>query len=192
MSHLSLLGGDLAKAERFASGALGLFPSYHYALAALAQVRQAQNRNDDAVALLEQRYKVAPHAENLFSLAEALKRAGHEKEAAEAFAQFEPMSLKESNIGDNSNHELMAYYVDDAAQPTKALEVAKRELQRRRDVLTIDCYAWALAASGDYARANVEMQKVLAVGTQDPKIREHARVIAEHARLQAELKQPAQ
>jgi tetratricopeptide (TPR) repeat protein len=181
MSHLSLLGGDIPKAERFATGALGLFPSYHYALAALAQVRLSQNRNDEAVALLEQRYKAAPHAENLFSLAEALKRAGREKEAGQAFAAFEPLSLKESNIGDNSNHELMAYYVDDARQPAKALEIAERELQRRRDILTIDGYAWALAATGDYAKAYAEMQKVLAVGTKDPKIREHARVIAERA-----------
>jgi tetratricopeptide (TPR) repeat protein len=191
MSHLSLVAGDLPKAESFATGALGLFPSYHYALAALAQVRLTQNRNDDAVALLEQRYKAAPHAENLFSLAEALKRAGREKEAEKAFAEFEPMSLKESNIGDNSNHELMAYYVDDAAQPAKALELAERELARRRDILTIDGYAWALAATGDYAKANAEMQTILAVGTKDPKIREHARVIAEHARqhLQAGLTQ---
>jgi tetratricopeptide (TPR) repeat protein len=190
MSHLELLDGDLKRAEMFAGGALGLFPSYHYALAALAQVRLAQNRNDDAVALLEQRYKVAPHAENLFSLAEALKRAGRENEAKHAFAEFETQSLKESNIGDNSNHELMAYYVDDAAQPTKALAIAEKELQRRRDILTIDCYAWALAASGDYAKANAEMQKVLAVGTKDPKIREHARVIEEHAQ-QAKLDQQA-
>ena len=192
MSHLSLVDGDLPKAERFATGALGLFPSYHYALAALAQVRLSQNRNDEAVALLEQRYKAAPHAENLFSLAEALKRAGRAKEADQAFATFEPMSLKESGIGDNSNHELMAYYVDDAAQPAKALEVAKRELQRRRDVLTMDGYAWALAATGDYAKANLEMLKVLALGTKDPRIREHARVIAEHAQqLQAGVLQPA-
>ena len=93
--------------------------------------------------------------------------------------------MKESNIGDNSNHELMAYYVDDAGQPEKALEVARRELNRRRDILTLDCYAWALAASGDYAQASVEMQKILAVGTKDPKIREHAKAIAEHVRQEA-------
>jgi len=184
MSHLSLVDGDVNKAERFATGALGLFPSYHYALAALAQVRTTQNRNADAVDLLEQRYKVAPHAENLFSLAEALKRAGRNAEAEQAFAEFERQSLKESGIGDNSNHELMAYYVDYAKQPGKALALAEQELKRRRDVMTLDCYAWALAASGNYTKADAEIQKVLAVGTKDPRIHEHAKVIAEHLSAQ--------
>ena len=174
MSHLEFVAGDLKQAELFANGALGLFPSYHYALAALAQVRESQGRYDDAVALFAERYKVAPHAENLFSLAEALKRAGRDAESEKDFAEFERQSLKESTIGDNSNHELMAFYTDDARQPDKAVALARMELNRRRDIVTLDGYAWALAASGNYTQADVEMQKVLTVGTKDPKIREHA------------------
>jgi tetratricopeptide (TPR) repeat protein len=180
MSHLAFVAGDTKKAEMYANGALGLFPSYHYALAALAQVRESEGRYDDAVALYQQRYNKAPHAENLFSLAEALKRAGREAEAEKDFAEFERQSLKESTIGDNSNHELIAYYTDDAKQPDKALAIARMELNRRRDIVTVDGYAWALAASGDYAHADIEMQKVLAVGTKDAKIREHARAIQQY------------
>jgi tetratricopeptide (TPR) repeat protein len=184
MSHLEFVAGDAQKAEMYANGALGLFPSYHYALAALAQVRESEGRYDDAAALYQQRYNKAPHAENLFSLAEALKRAGREAEAEKDFAEFERQSLKESTIGDNSNHELMAYYTDDARQPDKALAIARLELNRRSDVVTLDGYAWALAASGNYAQADVEMQKVLAVGTKDRKIYQHAQVIQQH--LQSE------
>jgi tetratricopeptide (TPR) repeat protein len=192
LSHLSLINNDLKNAELYANGALGLFPAYHYALAALAQVREAQNRPQDAVELLAQRYKAAPHAENLFSLAEALKRSGHDAEADQAFAQFEKASLAESNIGDNSNHELMAYYVDDAKQPQKALVIAEKELLRRRDITTLDCYAWALAAAGEYQKAGAEMKKVLAVGTKDPKILAHAKQIEQGAKLaeQARLDPP--
>jgi tetratricopeptide (TPR) repeat protein len=180
MSHLSFVDGNLASAETMANGALGLFPGYHYALSALAQVRTAQKRYDEAVSLQEQRYKAAPHAENLFALAEALHRAGREQDAKAAFAEFEQKSLKESNIGDNSNHELMAYYVDYAKLPAKALVLARQELNRRHDVMTIDCFAWALAASGDYLQANAEIRKAIVVGTKDPKILEHAKVIADH------------
>jgi hypothetical protein len=115
--------------------------SGHYALGSLAQVRMSQNRFDDAVARLQQRYDAAPHASNLFALAE-------------------------SAITDNANHELMSYYTDFAHQPEKALEIARTELTRRHDVYTLDCYAWALA-----------------VGVKDPKILNHASVIA------AQLKQ---
>ncbi len=180
IAHLQLLSGNLMEAETYATGALGLFPNYHYALGTLAQIRTAQNRYDDAVVLLEKRYAAAPHAENLFALAEALDHAGRKDDAAKAFAEFEQKSLKESGITDNSNHELIAYYVDYAHQPAKALEVAKLELTRRRDAFTLDAYAWSLAASGDYAQANAEMQKALAFGVKDPKILHHASEIAQH------------
>jgi len=180
ISHLQFLSGNLPQAETYANGALGLFPNYHYALGILAQVRLAQNRNDEAVALLEKRYAAAPHAENLFALAEALDRAGRKDDAAKAFAEFEQKSLRESNITDNSNHELIAYYVDYAHQPSKALEVARQELARRHDAFTLDAYAWSLAASGDYVQANVEMKKALAFGVKDPKVLRHASEIAQH------------
>ncbi len=101
-----------------------MFPDYHYALGTLAQVKQAQNRNEEAVALLEKRYAAAPHAENQFALAEALDKAGHKDAAAKAFAGFEQKALAESNITDNANHELIAYYVDYAHEPAKALKIA--------------------------------------------------------------------
>jgi tetratricopeptide (TPR) repeat protein len=180
MAHLNVVAGDLAKAEMYANGALSLFPNYHYALGTLAQIRVAQKRYDEAVALLRTRYAAASHAENLYALAEALELAGQKEEAAKDFAEFEKKSLAETNITDNSNHELIAYYVDHAHQPAKALEVARRELDRRKDVFTLDCYAWALAASGDYETANAEIQKAVQVGVKDPKILMHAGVIAGH------------
>ncbi len=168
------------KAEMFAAGALGVFSDYHYALGALAQVRNAQKRYEEAVKLLRTRYAAAPHAENLFALAEALELAGKTEEAQKDFGEFERQSLKATNIGDDSSHELMAYYTDHAHQPEKALEVAQRELERRKDVFTLDCYAWALAASLDFASTNIEIQKALQVGVRDPQIRAHAQYIAEH------------
>ena len=89
-----------------------------------------------------------------------------------------------SSLADNSNHELIAYYVDHAHQPAKAHEVARREIARRQDVFTLDCYAWALAATGDYRAAHAQMQKALQVGIKDPKILSHAEFIAEQMNRQ--------
>ena len=166
--------------EIYANEALGFFPDYHYALGALAQVRIAQERYDDAVTLLRRRYSAAPHAENLYALAEALELAGQTDESKKAFGEFERKSLAETNIADNSNHELIAYYVDHAHQPAKALQIAKREVERRKDVFTLDCYAWALAANGAYEKADAQIQKALQLGVKDPKILSHADFIAGH------------
>ena len=178
LAHLNWVAGDWKKAETYVNGALGLFPDYHYALGVLGQIRMGQGRYEEAVVLFQKRYAAAPHAENLFAVGEALVKAGRGAEAEKAFGQFEKASLAESGITDNSNHELISYYTDYAKEPAKALRVAEQELMRRQDVYTLDAYAWALAASGDYQGAQREMQKTLAFGVKDPKVLRHAEAIA--------------
>jgi hypothetical protein len=78
------------------------------------------------------------------------------------------------NRADNSNHELSFYYADHAKQPKKALEVAEREYGRRRDVFTLDSYAWALFVNGRTVEAHSKIQDALAVGIRDPKLARHA------------------
>ncbi len=178
MAHLNLAIGRIDQAEKLSQQALVMFPGYHYALGNLAKVRIQQKRYDEAVELLKQRYEAAPHAENLYDLAQALQLAGKTDDANKAFAEFEQKSLLESNRGDNSNHELIFYYADYADQPTRALEVAQREIARRHDVFTLDSYAWALYRNGQYADARKQIESALAVGIRDAKIFRHAGQIA--------------
>lgn len=180
ISHLELSAGDLANAESHAGGALSTFPDYHSALAALAQVRIAQGRYQDAVSLLRKRYDAAPQPANLYALAEARELAGQQDAAAASFRQFERESLAESGVARNSNRELIFYYTDHAHDPAKALAIARREAAQRQDVFTLDAYAWALAASGDYAAAEQQLRKPLAMGVKDSKILSHADAIARH------------
>jgi tetratricopeptide (TPR) repeat protein len=178
MAHLELATGNLEKAEKYLHQALAMFPSYHYALGNLAKVRIQQKRYGEAVELLHQRYQAAPHAENLYDLAEALQLADRSKEAKKAFAEFEQKSLAETNRADNSNHELIFFYADHANQPAKALEVATSEIARRHDVFTLDAYAWALYVNGQYAEARKQIETALAVGIRDAKMFRHAGEIA--------------
>jgi tetratricopeptide (TPR) repeat protein len=178
MAHLNLAVGEINKAEKLSEQALVMFPGYHYAIGNLAKVRIQQKQYDEAVELLKQRYVAAPHAENLFDLAQALQLAGKTEEAKKAFAEFEQKSLLETNRGDNSNHELIFYYTDYANQPEKAMEVAQREIGRRRDVFTLDAYAWALTQNGQYAEARNQIEAALAVGIRDATIFRHAGEIA--------------
>jgi tetratricopeptide (TPR) repeat protein len=178
MAHLNLARGNTAAAEKELQQALTMFPGYHYALGNLAKVRIQQKRYAEAVALLQQRYEAAPHAENLFELAVALQLAGRNDEAGKAFSEFEQKSLKETNIGDNSNHELIVYYADYANSPEKALAVAQREIARRRDIHTLDCYAWALYKNGQYTAAQKQIETALSVGIRDANMFRHAGEIA--------------
>ena len=174
MAHLTLATGNIQDAESLSQKALAMFPGYHYALGNLAKVRVQQKRYTEAVDLLKQRYQSAPHAENLFELAQALQLAGQMEEAEKAFAEFERKSLLETNRADNSNHELIFYYADYAKQPLRALEVAQREYARRHDVFTLDCYAWALHLNSRNEEARQQITSALGVGIRDARMLWHA------------------
>jgi tetratricopeptide (TPR) repeat protein len=180
ISHLELLSGNLTQAETAANSALRTFPDYHEAIKALAQVRIAQSRYSDAEVLLAKQYAAAPHTEDLYALAEAQELAGHTQEAAESFKNFEVQARGEAARPQNANRQLIAYYVDHSKEPARALELAAREVETRHDVFTLDSYAWALAATGDYDAANQEIAKAIAMGWKDPKMLFHAGAIALH------------
>jgi len=174
MGHLRFIAGRIDDAENILRQALNLFPGYHYALGNLAKVRITQKRYAEAVTLLQERYEAAPHAENLYDLAEALELAGRKDEAKNAFKEFETKSLAESTRKDNSSRELTFYYAEHAHEPAKALEIAGQELAWRHDVYTLDAYAWALHVNGRDAEARKQIETALSVGIQDSRIFAHA------------------
>ncbi len=178
MGHLRFIDGKTDDAENILQQALTIFPKYHYALGNLAKVRIAQKRYDDAVALLQQRYDDAPHAENLYDLAEALQLAGRVSDAKKSFSEFETKSLAEASRKDNSSRELLFYYADYANEPAKALTIAQQEYAWRHDVYTLDAYGWALHVNGKDAEARKQLDAALAVGTRDSKLFAHAGEIA--------------
>jgi tetratricopeptide (TPR) repeat protein len=178
MAHLKLLDGGPSGAEKYASEALTTFPDYPRALSVLAQVRSAQSRYPEAVTLLAKRYAAAPSARILYALAEAQELAGRREEAAASFREFERQARTQWIEDDNSNRELIFYYLDHAGEPEKALEIAEREVKVRQDIFTLDCYAWALAGTGDYEGASMQLHKALAMNAKDPTILFHAGAIA--------------
>jgi tetratricopeptide (TPR) repeat protein len=178
LAHLDLVTGKSREAVERLEQALQHFPGYHYALAQLARARSAQGRHAEAASLLRQRYEAAPHPENHYDLAVALERAGLGAEARAAFAEFEKAALLEAEGEDNANRELIFYYADHARRPADALAVAQRQLARRRDVHTLDAYAWALFRSGRFGEADKAIDQALVVGIRDASMLYHAGAIA--------------
>lgn len=178
IGHLLTVSGKTEDAGRVLNEALQLMPEYHYALAGLARVRAAQDKHAEAAALLHRRYEIAPHPENLFDYGAALRRAGRTAESRRILAEFEKKALAESAGWDNANRELISYYTDFANQPAAALKIAGQEISRRRDVGTLDAYAWALHHSRRSSEAVKVMEEALAVGTVEPRILYHAAAIA--------------
>lgn len=181
MAHLEIMRGGIERADQLLAQALALYADYHYALANLARVRLIQQRANEAVDLLYKRYVAAPHPENLYALAEARAAAGQTAQANLDFAEFERRALAESEKWDNANRELIHYYVDWARRPDEALRIAQREVERRRDVFTLDAYAWALHANGRHLEARAAIDELRAVGIREPAILYRAAVVTEAA-----------
>jgi tetratricopeptide (TPR) repeat protein len=178
IAHLSLLTCRTTAAEALLTEALKLFPNYHYALAAMAELRTAQGRFQEAAELRAQHVKAAAHPENRFELGVALARAGRTADAQVEWQAFETAARAEMNGWDNANVELIYYYVDHAGRPAEALTLARREAQRRRDVRTLEALAWALQANGRSHEAKTEMARALAVGIRTAASFYHAGSIA--------------
>ncbi|MFO1078908.1 MAG: hypothetical protein U1E73_14390, partial [Planctomycetota bacterium] len=162
IGHLEYVRGRHDVAETSLANALALFPEYHYALGALADVRTAQKRFREAADLQQRRYAVAAHPENLFELAESQARAGLKAEAAKSYAAFEAGARAEMLKDDNANRELIAYFAGAGRKPVEALQLAEREMAKRHDVYTREAYAWALFKNGRRADAQREMAAALA------------------------------
>jgi tetratricopeptide (TPR) repeat protein len=177
MAHLDLSRGKLDFAEQLLTAALRLFPDYHYALGQQARLRTLQGRYAEAAALQQKRYALAPHPENLYEVAAALERAGRKQAAASAFAQFEKAARAEMPSLDNANRELTYFYLGAGRAPAEALRIAELEYSRRRDVYTLDAYAWALSHNGRFAEARKHMKAALAVGLRDANMLYRAGVI---------------
>ena len=177
MAHLHIEAGRLERAGQLIASALEAFPKYHYALAVEARAAAESGNHERAASLYEERYRAAPHPENLFAWAEALARAGRMDEAGKRFAEFEARARAEMGAADNANRELALFYVDRAGRPDEAVEILERELHRRPSLPIMDAYAWALHAAGRTGEARRVISDVLKVGTVDRGIRRHAAII---------------
>src|SRR5437660_743823 len=78
-----------------------------------------------------------------------------------------------------ADRNLVLIFADHNWKLYRALELARGELESRRDVYTYDALAWALYKNGQTAEAREAMRKALKLGTPEPSFREHARMILE-------------
>lgn len=168
-TRLQIANHKLEAAEKSIQDAYRLFPAYHLATLALADLRIAQQRYGDAADLLSG----MPHLslESRYTLAEALDKAGRREAAVNAYGDFERQAKAAMDKPNNANRQLVFYYTHHANNPAEGLRVARAEAARRHDVFTMDALAWALHANKDEAEARKEMDKVLAVGIRDSRIR---------------------
>ena len=176
--HFAL--GYLSEAETNYLEALHTFPNYYRASAGLAQVRAAQQRYAEAIELYQKATAVIPLPDYAAALGDVYTKMGR---AEDAQKQYDLVAY----IGDLNtlnkvlyNRELAYFYADHDTKLHEALDLAKKELEVRRDIYAYDVLAWTLQKNGKPHEALMAMTEALKMGTKDARLFFHAGMIYHH------------
>ena len=187
MALVKIHSGHPEEALRTLEQAEQNFPNYPYTLENKAKAKLAQGKALEATSLLRQ---LPQTARNLYLLGRAESQAGDTAEAERTYAKFETAAKESANTSENDNVDLILYYANRSSKSPpsaqQSLGLAKHELTLRHDLWTLDAYAWALYANGEYSQAELEIQRAHAVGIQSEQIFYHAGLIAIKLNKQAD------
>ncbi len=168
---------DYERAERAYRDALASFPGYHPAQAGLGRVLAAQGNVRQAIRLLAEAQSKAPFPEYTGTLAKLYRKAGEAAKANREIALLDATDKLEQAAGQATNRNLALVLADLDHKPARALELARAELEVRRDVYTYDALAWALFKNGRLSEAAAAIREALSQKTPEPAFHEHAAAI---------------
>jgi len=181
-----LARGDLSAAESHYLKSLETFSGYYRAFAGLAQVRAAQQRYPEAIGLYQQAMAIVPLPDYAAALGDVYAKQGHVDEAQKQYDLVEYIGHLNTLNKVMYNRELAYFYADHDRKLSEALDLARRELEVRRDVYAYDLLAWALYKNDQPEAALAAMTEALKLGTKDARLLFHAGMI--HHRLGSHAK----
>ncbi|HEY2144315.1 MAG TPA: tetratricopeptide repeat protein [Candidatus Udaeobacter sp.] len=171
--------GDWENADKQYQAALAALPNYWSALEHVAELRAAQKKYPEAIALYEKVIGRVARPELCQALGDLYVFMGKPSEAKAWHDRAAAIYLKTAEQGDALyHHHLAGFYSDSVEKPDEALKWARLDLKNRHSIFAHDAVAWALYRDGQFIEAADEMKKALALGTKDSHLFFHASMIA--------------
>jgi len=178
LGNLYFKTGSLDEARANYRAALDLFPAFHPAFAGLGRVAAARHEIPEAILNYRRAQSIVPMPEYAAELRELYLAQGKAAEATQEEALLDVIDrLAKANF-ENTDRNLAIVYADEGRHLDRALELARNELEFRRDVYTYDALAWVEFRAGHCAEARESMTRALERHTPDPLFAKHAREIA--------------
>jgi tetratricopeptide (TPR) repeat protein len=162
--------GDAARALASTDRALALVPEYEPGLVLRARALARADRVPEAIATMQQAVERKPSVEDLLRLAEWHEQQGDEAAAATRRAEAE-------RLADDDPRPLALDLARRGLEPERAVTLARKELEARRNVAAHDTLALALAREGRHEEALSSMKAALALGTKDANLHLHAALV---------------
>ena len=176
--ELAFHTGNWDAAEKNYQAALAQRPDDIGAIEHLAELRAAQEKYDEAIALYDKVLARGPRPEFCQALGDVYAAMGKLKDAATWHARARDAYLKEAAEGNaHFFHHLAGFFSDTEENPAEALKWARRDLELRHTAAAEDALAWALYRGGQFAPAAEIADKLVSRGVKNAHILAHAGMI---------------
>jgi len=179
LGEICFKSGDLGCAERAYQAGLSIDPNSYRNFAGLGELRAAQERYLEAVALYQKAIAVVPYPMFAAALYDLDVKLGYVEDARKQYDLIEFMGKLNPVNQRLFYRELALFYADHDLKLEESVGLAKSELRVRRDIYSWDILAWVLHKNGRELEACEAMKHALALGTKDPVLEFHAGMIEE-------------
>jgi len=177
LGEICFKSGDLTGAEQAYRAGLAIDPHSYRNLTGLGEVRVAQGKYSDAIALYQKAIAVVPYPAFAAALYDLYLQVGRPDDARKQLELIEFISTL-NPINDRLFYrELALFYADHDLKLTASVKLAEKELEVRHDIYTWDILAWVLFKHGSVREAAEAMDNALALGTGDALLDFHAGMI---------------
>jgi len=179
LGEILFRSGNLDAAEQAYKAGLTTDPTSYRNLAGLSEVRAAQEKYPEAIALYQKALAVVPFPAFAAALYDLDLRAGRPDDAQKQLQLLEFIGTLNPLNERLFYRELALFYADHNLKLKESVELARKELEVRRDIYTWDILAWVLFKNGSVSEAAEAMNSALRLGTKDASIFFHAGLIYE-------------
>jgi tetratricopeptide (TPR) repeat protein len=169
--------GDLENADLSYQSGITADPNHYRSLAGLAKVRAAQGKLEESIQLYQRSIAIIPFPVYVAELGDVYKKVGRVNQAQQQYDLVEYIGHLSRLNQVLANRELALFYADQGIKLPEALELARKELEIRRDIYTWDTVAWVLYKNGQFQEAAAAIDKALALHTNDSLLLFHAGMI---------------
>jgi tetratricopeptide (TPR) repeat protein len=178
LGKIYLKTGKVKEAADAFNAALRRFPNYHPALAGVAQAAAAKSDWKTALIYMHRAQAATPLPDYSAALYDYYMASGDPKEAAKQKEMIQVIDQVGQAAKEKANRNIAIIYADHDWSLSRALELAKNELEVRGDIYTYDALAWALYKNKQYAEAGAAMTKAMQLKTPEASFYYHAGRIA--------------
>jgi len=178
LGKILLKTGKVKEAAQAYQAALRYFPNYHSALAGLAQTAAAQGDWKSAILNMKAAQAATPLPDYSAALYDYYAADGETKEAEKQKEMIFVIDQVGQAAKEKANRNMSIIYSDHDWNVSRALELAKNELEVRGDIYTYDALAWALYKNKEFGEADAAMKKAMQFKTPEPAFYYHAGLIA--------------